>query len=107
MANLQDKFPFGRELQELVVFFRASAEPDIVFGIDEDSVLRREPFVARPRAAPCLKELSVSVEFQNRWRGNAALRLGRVEGGGLFTVRNRRRPMKDPDIVVRIDGNSA
>src|SRR4029077_17474989 len=94
MPDLEQQFAFGCELQDLVVFLRAAAEPDIIFGIDKDSVLRCKPFVAFPGPAPRLKKLPVLIEFQNRRRGNAALCLRRIERGRLLTIGNSGRPME-------------
>src|SRR5215831_17957864 len=93
MTDLQEEFPFRRELQDLVIFLRVSTQPNIIFVVDEDSVLRGKPLEALPRAAPCLKESPSCVEFQHWWRRNAALRLWRIEGGRFFTVGNRCRSM--------------
>jgi hypothetical protein len=55
MADLHEELPLRGELQDLVVFLRVSAEPDVIFRIDEDSVLGRKPFVALSRATPRLE----------------------------------------------------
>src|SRR5215471_9088323 len=100
MADLQKQLPFGRELQDLVIFPGIAAEPDIVFVIDENPMLGGKPLVTLSWPSPRLKELSVRVEFQHSGRRSAALGLRRIQGSGLLSVRNGSGTMEDPDIVV-------
>src|SRR5262249_24065953 len=107
MPDLQDELSLVRKLQNLVVLVRISTQPDVVLIVDEDAMFRGEPFVSLSCATPRLEELSVRVEFQHGWRGNAALRLWRFESGGLLAIRNCCGAMKDPNVVVGIDGDAA
>jgi hypothetical protein len=50
VADLQQELSLARELQDVVVFLRAAAQPDVVVAVDEDAVRRAEPLVAVPGA---------------------------------------------------------
>ena len=50
VADLQQELSLAGELQEVVVFLRAAAQPDVVVAVDEDAVRRAEPLVAVPGA---------------------------------------------------------
>src|SRR5258708_1373506 len=107
MADLQQELAFASELQDVIVFLRAPARPNIVLLIDKGSVPGGKPLIALSRAAPCLKKLSIAVEFQNRRRRNTAFRLRRTERRGFFPIGNRSGPMKDPNVIMGIGGDSA
>jgi hypothetical protein len=107
MPDLHEEFALVRKLQYLVILLGASAQPDVVFVVDEDSVLRGRPFPALARTTPGLEELSVRVELDDRWGGNTALRLWGLERGTLLAIRNGRWAVEDPDVVVGIDSQPA
>src|SRR5215471_7407849 len=107
MPDLLEELSLVGELQELVVLLRVSAEPHVIFVIHEDCVLRAEPLVTRPHATPGLEKLSVRIELQYGRRRNAALGLRWIERGGLLAIRDCRRTVKDPHVVVGIDGGPA
>jgi hypothetical protein len=75
--------------------------------VDEDAVLRREPFVSLSGASPGLEESAVRVELKDGGRRDAALRLRRIECRGLLAVRDRIGPVEHPEVIVRIDGDAA
>ena len=97
----------GGELQDLVVFLGASAQPDVVLVVDEYPVLRGEPFIAGARRAPRLQEPAIGVELQDGGRRNAAFRLWRVERRASFAFRDGGRAVEDPEVVMRIDRQAA
>ena len=88
VADLHEELARARELQDLVVFLRAAAQPHVVLVVHEDAVLGGGPLVALTGAAPGLQELAVRSEFQNGRRRNAALRLRGIQRRGLFAVGN-------------------
>src|SRR5207253_10772545 len=91
MSDLHQELSILRELQNLVVLFCISSQPDVVFGIDENSMLGTEPFVALgfvAWASPRLKKLSVRITCPKQWCRNAALRLRRLERCALLTFGN-------------------
>src|SRR5438094_1879264 len=49
VADLHQEFAVAGELQNLVVFCSGSRNPDIVFGIDVDSMLQLRPFISGSR----------------------------------------------------------
>src|SRR5207247_1977827 len=91
--------------------------PDVVLGIDEDSVLGGKPLIAFARAGlvwtsliwitPGLEKFSVLIEFEYRGCWNTALRLGRIERGGFLAIGNGCGPMKYPEIIVGVDCDAA
>src|SRR5204863_5199767 len=110
MSDLHEELSILRELQNLVVLFCISTQPDVVFGIDENSMLGTEPFVALgfvAWASPRLKKLSVRIKFQKGWCRNAALRLRRLERGAFLTLGNCRGTVEHPHVVVAVDGETA
>jgi hypothetical protein len=90
-ADLEQKPPAARELQDLRVLLAAAAEPDVVLVIDVDPVLEIGPLVPVIGTAPRRDDVSLGIEFQHRRRrAPDRPRFVRLEGGG---------PMDDPDVV--------
>src|SRR5437667_9552182 len=99
MPDLHEELSLVGELQDLVVLLRVSAQPHVIFVIDEDSVLRGRPLAALPGAAPRLEESSVRGDFQHGWRRNAALGLWRNERGRGLADRDCRRAVEAPPVT--------
>ena len=98
--------PSRRELEDVTVLLAVRREPDEALVVDVDAVLVLRPVVALARAAPGLDEIALRVELHHRRGGLAALRARRVEGRGLLVVGQRLRPLHDPDVVLRVDGDA-
>ena len=109
LADLFDEFAVGGELQHHVVALAVAAEPDKAFVVDQDAVFLQRPVVAQIVAgtAPRFHDFAGLVEHQHRRRRHAALGARRVERGGFLVVGQRARPLKHPDIVLRVDRDAA
>jgi len=107
MANLQQKLPGVRKLQNVSVLWAVAANPYVVFVVHEHAVFVVRPFIFGRRAAPGLHQIPSHVEFQNRRRRNTAIGLRRIERRVLVVVIQRSRPAGHPDVIVRIDKDAA
>ena len=107
MADLQNKFPFVRELDCLPVFGAIAGNPDVSGMVDEDAVLRIRPVIALARAAPGFEKIALGIKHKNRRRGNAAFRSRRSLRRAEIILRVRARTLQHPDVVLPIDGHSA
>jgi len=105
-ADLQQKLPGLREFKDLRILAAVTANPDVVLVINEDAVFHVGPFVAGPGPAPCLYQVPGHIEFDDRRRGDTAIRLRRNIGRELVIVLKAARPVRDPDVVVGIDKDS-
>ena len=72
VADLQKELPIPGELQNVRVLPSVPGDPDVFFVIDKNPVLEVGPFVAGTRAAPSLNDIPGLIEFEDRWRWNAA-----------------------------------
>jgi len=107
MADLEEKFPRLRELQDVGIHRAVAADPDVVLVIDEHAVLVVGPFVARRRPSPPLNKVACHVEFEDWRRRNTAIRLRRVESGVLIVVVESSGAAVHPNVIVRIDKDTA
>src|SRR4029077_13497080 len=101
--NLHEELALAGELEDLVVLFRTAAQPHVVVAFNEDSMWGVDPLIAGAWPAPGLKEFSTRRELEHGRRWNAALCLGRRQRGGLLALGNTGLPVKNPQVVVRID----
>jgi hypothetical protein len=105
-ADLQHELSVLSEFQDVTVVVAIAADPDEAFGIDIDAVLVFEPVVALAWPTPGLEQIAVRIELHH-WRGrHAAFGAWRGKRRGLLVVGQRTRPLDDPDIVLRIDGDA-
>ena len=109
LAELFDEFAVGGELQHHAVALAVAAEPDKALVVDQDGVLLQRPVVAEvvAGAAPRLHDVAGLVEHQHRRRRHAAFRARRIERCAFLVVGQRARPLKHPDVVLRVDGDAA
>src|SRR5882762_4879416 len=125
MSNLHQEFPVLCELQNLIVgisarltrfrhvagpgilqfgIYRAavSANPNIPFVVDGNSVVRVRPVVTLAGTAPVFQEVAGLIEFKNGRRGHAAIRSGWIRVAVGFLRLERATAMNDPDVVLRV-----
>ena len=77
------------------------------FVVDSDAVIRVGPIVALRRDRPNSPiRLPSSIELENRRRGQAAFRRGRIGRGIVLFGFERTRAVNDPDVVLCIDRNA-
>ncbi len=107
MADLHQKAPALRELQDLPVGRAVPADPDVALGIDPDAVFARRPVIALTRSAPPVDQVAVRREFEDGRRRHAALRARRNLRRAGFVDRQRARSLQHPDVVVRVDRDAA
>ena len=104
--DLQHQLAFRTELQKLIVRDRLetanaigraviATQPHESLGVYVDAVLPLWPLIANSRAAPRLDEVTRLAEHHDR-----GCRHGRLLG------RERARTMKQPDVVLRVDGEA-
>ncbi|MGB9116728.1 hypothetical protein [Bradyrhizobium sp.] len=106
LADLLEKFSVTGEGEDLVIGVVIAGQPDVALAVDKNAVLRLWPIVTRSRAAPISQQVSFLIELQDRRRRRAALGLGRILGRAFFVIKQGRRPMDDPDVIVAIDRNA-
>src|SRR5262245_60723177 len=101
-TELENELSLFVELEDLSVLVTVSADPDIAFVIDSNSVVALRPFVSFARPSPTSNKAPGLVEFQN-WRSDLAADTdGWCEIGGLEIVFDSSRPMNDPHVILRI-----
>src|ERR1700675_4819447 len=92
MADLQEEFPIGGELQHHAVGGlavpagprRVAADPDVALKIDGNAVFARRPLVALARPAPRAHDIALTIELNHRRGGEAAVRGRWFERCGLL-----------------------
>src|SRR5215475_7637402 len=87
-TELEKKLALLVELENLSVLVTVSADPNIAFVINRNSVVALRPFVSFARPSPTINEAPRLVEFQNRRSDLAADSDSRCEVGGLEIVFN-------------------
>ena len=87
-------------------FASVAADPDVAFVVDRDAVVRNGPVVTLPRSAPVADQIAGLIEFENGWRGFAALRDRRITCGVMLARFERPGPVDDPDVILRVDGHA-
>src|SRR5262245_38947512 len=101
VPDLHHELPGLRELQDHVIAAAGgrrlgpstvSADPHEVLRIDPDSVLAFRPIEPCTIPSPTRQELAPGIELEYRRRG-----IGTLVSG------DRARPMKNPDVIVRVD----
>src|SRR6266550_3260326 len=125
MADLHQEFSVLRELQDLIVRIGArltrfrhvagpsilqfgihraavSANPNVPFIIDRNSVVRVRPVVTLAGTAPVFQEVAGLIEFKNGRRGHAAIRSRWIRVAVSFLRLERATAMNDPDVVLRV-----
>ena len=95
LADLHHELSVLCELQDLMILGSVAANPDELFVIDVNAMLRSGPVEARSGASPRAKEISGSVELENRRRCLA-----------LFVRLERRGTLQDPDVIGGINRNT-
>ena len=93
--DLHQELALARELQDLRVLVAAAAEPHVVLVVHVDAVLELRPLVAGAGPAPRRHERAVGVELEHRRR--------RLPDRSRFVRLQRRRAMRDPDVIARVD----
>ena len=68
MADLQQELAARGELQNLRVLLPGTGDPDIIPGIDIDSMFEVRPLVPFAGAAPGSEEIAGRIELQHRGR---------------------------------------
>ena len=107
VADLHQELAVARELQDLVLFLRASRQPHVVLVVDEDAVLGLEPLIPGTRLAPRLQQPAIGAELEHARRRDAAFGRRRSQRRAALAFRNRPGAVKDPDVVVRVDRDAA
>src|SRR5882672_7816667 len=125
MPDLHQEFSVLRELQDLIVRIGArltrfrhvagpgilqfgihgaavSANPNVPFEVDCNSVVRVRPVVTLAGTAPVFKKVAGLIEFKNGRRGHATIRARRIRVAVGFLRFERSPSMNDPDIVLRV-----
>src|SRR5215831_6450192 len=100
VADLQKKLSIPCELKDVCVFHSVSADPDIFFVVDEDTVLGIWPLVLRAWPTPSLNDISCRVKFKNRWRWSTAIGPRRVGCGIFVVVVQTSGARRDPEMIV-------
>src|SRR4030088_1730782 len=107
LADLHHEFAVDGEFQNRVVVIGIAADPNKTSFVDLDAVLAPDPFIAFAGSAPRAQQIAVGIEFQHRWRRDAAFRTRRRQRRALLVVGQRTRPVDQPDMPLRIDGDAA
>src|SRR5215467_9863019 len=104
MPGLRQELAVLGELQDLGILGAVAAEPDIALAVDEHTVHRFRPLVARARGAPGVDLIALRIEREHR-RGRLAAVCGwRIELRALLVVVQRRSAaMDDPQVVLGVD----
>ena len=98
LSDLHHELPAARELQDVRVFLAAATKPDVVFIVDVDAVLELRPIVSSARTSPRRDERAIRIELEHRRR--------RFPDRSRLVRLQRRRPMRDPHVIARIDRHS-
>jgi hypothetical protein len=99
LPDLHQELPVARELQDLRVFSPPAPEPNVVFVVDVDAMLELRPVISRAWSAPRRDERPVRIELEHRRR--------RFPDRSRFVRLQRRRTMRHPHVIARIDRHAS
>ena len=104
-ADRQHVLAILGELHHVVAVARARPHEAVV--IDIDAVLLVVPGVAVAGPAPRAQDLAVGIEFEDGWRGEAAVGNRRLHGGADFLRREARWHVDHPEVIAVVHEQAA